>query len=124
MMWSEVSFQTESGDRAALAMRDEKLARAEVTLRGKRIRLPRNALSGVQIPVLSQSDLIYSSGPVGDNWETTVSLQVPVLDPALDVQDPNVSRQYQFVFGDGQLKKRVLEERRGTSWRTIEVKEF
>jgi len=123
-MWREVSFEDDSGAKVTLEVRDERLSRAIVTLHGRRVVLPEVSLADVLLPVLSEANLVYSSSVFVDRVETSVALEIPVLDPKLEVQDPHSLRRYQFIFRDYQLVERVLEERRGNVWQTVDRKDF
>ncbi len=124
IMWSKVSFENESGAQVTLEVRNEKLIRAEVSLHGKLTGLPSASLAGVELPVLNESNLIYSSGFVNDRPVTTVVLEIPVLDPNLEIQDSDSARRYQFVFRNDRFVERWLQVREGTLWRVVEVKRF
>lgn len=124
LMWRKVSFENDSGAKVALEVHDEKLVHAVVELHGRRTELPMASLHGVQLPVLNESNLVYSSGVKGDQSTTTITLQIPVLDSSLDVQDAQPTHRYLFIFRDDQFVERWLEERHETHWKVVEVKSF
>jgi len=122
LMWKKVSFETDSGDSVLLEVRDEILTRASLTIDGRRVPISTALLNDIRLPVLSRADLIYSSGMVHGKLVKHVALDIPVLDPTLEVQDPNPVRRYRLVVRDGHLIQRLLQEREGMNWETVEVK--
>lgn len=123
MMWREVAFTTDRGDKVSMTMHDDKLEKVVVVLHQKRIVLPNSALLGVNLPVFSRSDLLYSSGLDGNRKFQSAILRIPTLDPVLDVQEEGEpKRNFSFIFRDGRLEERLLEVRVGTVWQVIETK--
>jgi hypothetical protein len=124
LMWRKLSFENDAGAVVSLEVQGDVLTRVDLVLHGHEIHVPQSALNGVRLPVLRNSDLVYSTAVVGDRTETTASLYVPVLDETQDVQDATQSRRYQFIFENDRFDRRVLEIRHGTTWQIVELHEF
>ena len=125
LMWRNLTFENENGDVVTMKVRDGALIHVDVTLKGRRIPLPREALDGVSTPVLNEVNLYYESGFVGDQVVSSVVLQVPIIGPGFHgKEETGSSRHFQFVFRGGRLVERILQVHKDSFWEAVEVKIF
>ena len=113
-MWKQVEFENESGAKVLLQTKDDVLWIAQVTLHGKKNEVPSIYLKDLKFPVLSESDLVYSSSLENGATHTSISLVVPVTVESQEGEQKSV--RYQFVFRNDKFVERLTEEKSGSYW--------
>jgi len=99
--WNELSFRTEGGDFVSISLENCRLKSMRVELRGKIIKIPDNALLGLDQPVLQKVNLVRSFSMEDGESKSSIILKVPTINEDLDR-----SLVVWFVFSDEKLLER------------------
>jgi len=109
-LWRQISFTTESGDQVLVVAGKDSVNRVEITLEGKHVAIPAEALRGLGMPVLQRASLVRSFGVVHDQIRSSIVLEFPILDLKKASEKPEDMAIVWLVIEDNRVSRRDIWE--------------